>query len=176
MITINNLQDADDTLRRIGRLQRDIATEETLLNDVIENLKTMTKQKVDPLQAELDAASQTLLNWIRYERRQIISGTTKSKELTYGTIGVRDSTPVPRAMPGVSGKEIAKGLLKAGLKGCVKIEYKWIKNAVKGLDERLRPRLERIGIRFTKVKKDRPFFTINEEKIAGEYPVTTEVE
>lgn len=168
MITINSLQDADNTLRCIGRLQRDIESEKVLLNDAIENLKLISERKARPMLEELESAEQQLLNWIRYEKRSIIKGTTKSVDLTYGTIGVRDSVPVPKAMPGFSRDEIGKGLLKAGFRDCVKIEYKWIKNAVKALDASLRPRLERIGIRFSKVKKDQPFYTINEATIAPE--------
>jgi len=164
----NNLQEADNTLRRIGRLQRNIKSEEVLLNDAIEHLKKETERKVIPLREEFNSADRVLLDWIKDNKRIFTQGATKSQELTYGGIGLRDSVSVPKAMPGQKRDEIAKSLLKAGFRDCVKVEYKWIKNAVKALDTSLRPKLERLGIMFTRVRKDQPFYTINEQKIAEE--------
>jgi phage host-nuclease inhibitor protein Gam len=165
---LNNPQDVDNTLRTIGRLQRDIQSEKILLDDAIENLKKMLLWRVSPLCEKRDAAEATLLEYIKRNKQAIASGPAKSIAFSFGTIGLRDSQSVPKNARGVTNKEIAEGLIEAGFKDCAKVEYRWIKNAVKALDVSLRRKLERIGIVFTKVKKDQPFYTINEAKIEEE--------
>lgn len=167
-MTLQTFRDADEALLKIGRLQRDIKAEELLLNDGIERLKGVASQKIGPLREELEAADEQLMEFIESNKSDIASGPSKSVQLSFGTIGVKDEQSVPQRMRGYTDEIVAKNLIKNGFEECTKIEYKWIKNAVKALDESLRARLERYGIRFTKPRRNRPFYTIDESKIPTE--------
>lgn len=160
---IRSQVEADQTLLRIGRLQRDIKSEEILLNDGIESLTKLAETKVKPFRDELEAADEILLEYITRNKSEIASGPAKSITLTYGTIGVRDNPPVPAIMRGYHEEDVAKLLLKGGVKQCVKVSYRWIKNAVKNLpwDEE---RFAKFGIRM-KQKKNVPFYTVDEAAI-----------
>ena len=163
---LNNSQEADNTLRRIGHLQRDIKSEEVLLNDAVERLKKEAERKVIPLQDELHVAESILLRWVKENTRDFAAAPTKSRELTYGTVGVKDFPPVPTFMRGYHEADVAKALLKAGVTQCVKVSYKWIKNAVKNLPWP-EERFAKFGIKIMQ-KRNQPFYTINEQKIAEE--------
>ena len=160
-MTITNVHDADQTLLRIGRLQRDIASEEVLLNDGIDNLKKLTEAKVLPLQQELQASEQILLDWIKANSREFSA--PRSRELTYGTIGLRDFAEKPRLVRGFKEEDVAKQLLRAGFKQVVKVKYSIIRNALKNLPWPVE-RFAKFGIKITQ-KKNQPFYTIDQAKI-----------
>lgn len=165
-MTIFSIHDADAILRQIGRLQRDIKAEEVILNDAIDHMKKQSATKSEPMVIELKAAEKSLLDWIKKNKRDFTSADKKSKDLTYGTIGVMDYPPVPAFLPGYHEEEVAKALLKAGFRDCVKVSYKWIKNGVKNLQISA-DRLARLGIKMTQ-KRDQPFYSINASKIEEE--------
>lgn len=161
--TVSDLREADQTLLRIGRLQRDIASEEVLLNDGIDNLKKLTEAKVLPLQEDLQASEQVLLDWIKANPKEFSA--PRSRELTYGTIGLRDFAEKPRLVRGIKEEDVAKQLLRAGFKQVVKVKYSIIRNALKNLSWTAE-RFAKFGIRITQ-KKNQPFYAINEAKIVA---------
>ena len=164
MITISNLHEADQTLLRIGRLQRDIEAEEIILNDGIFNLKNLSAQRLAPKHEELGAAEEQLLAWIKTNSRDFSD--PRSKDLTYGTIGLRDFSPKPRLIGGNKEEDVAKSLLRAGFKQVVNVKYSLIRNALKSLPWPAE-RFAKFGIKIGQ-KKNQPFYTIDRAKIAAE--------
>lgn len=163
---IRNHQDVNQTLLKIGRLQRDIKAEEILLNDAVENMKKLSLQKVAPLHEERDAAEEQLLDYIGANKSSLISSFSKSVELPFGIIGVKDGRLVPVLMRGYHVEDVAKQLFRAGFKQCVNIRYQLIKTALVNV-QNAAERLGKFGVRFRQ-KKNVPYYTINEQKIAEE--------
>jgi phage host-nuclease inhibitor protein Gam len=163
MQPIRNSNEADQTLLKIGRLQRDIQSEKILLDDGIEQLKKMSLRKVAPLCDEREAAEEVLLEYIKTNKSEIASGSAKSVTLTHGTIGLRDDPSALALMRGFKEEDVAKSLVKAGYKQYVDIKYKLIRSAIKSLDDAA-GKLAKFGIKITQ-KRNVPFYTIDEAKI-----------
>ena len=165
-MTIRNIDEANQTLLKIGRLQRDIQEQQILLNDTIEQQKKLFTDKARPMRDELEAADELLLKWIKNNPQEFVTASSKSTELPFGTIGLKDGRMIPVLKKGHRVEEVAKQLYRAGFKQCVNIRYRLIKTALVNVQNGAE-RLAKFNIRFRQ-KKNVPYYTINEQKIAEE--------
>ncbi|MFN0156916.1 MAG: host-nuclease inhibitor Gam family protein [Bacteroidota bacterium] len=169
MLTIHVIQDADDTLAKIGRLNRDIDAERVMLDDAIAELTRVSAEKLKPVIDERNDAEKILLEYIKRNKRDFSE--QRTTELTFGTIGVRNYPGKPSVERGLKAEDVAKRLYKIKrFRNLVKVKYSLIKNALKGM-ENAASTLAKYGIRFSQ-KKDQPFYTINESKIDEQFPLT----
>lgn len=164
-MNITNTTHANLALRDIGRLDRDIKTEEIILNDAIDKLREEQAAKIAPMNAKRKMLADGVLAYIKTNKRTLKD--FRSLELDYGTIGIRDSPTKLGIIRGFTKEDVAKRI--ADLKqfaGCVRVRYTLVMNAIKALNLPA-DKLIQYGLTQTQ-KKHQPFFTINEAKIEAE--------
>src|SRR2546430_2356396 len=89
---LQNYQDADQVLRKIGELDRKIGAIEASTNEAIDHAKYIVKQAGEPLQAiktKLERQLKELCETNRADFAQV-----RTRELTFGSIGLRKSWKV----------------------------------------------------------------------------------
>jgi phage host-nuclease inhibitor protein Gam len=161
---VDSWTDADQALRAIGRANRDIAMEEVAMNDAIEQVKRTSEEKVAPLETERKLIAKRLEAFVKAHYKEL--GTARSRELTYGTVGVKDFPPEVAFLKDQDEDSVAKLLLKKGYEQCVQVKRKVIKNAVKALNLS-EEALSKLGLRL-KQKKNQVYYTIDQDRIARE--------
>lgn len=161
---IENWNDVDRALLAIGRTERDIAMEEVAMNDAIEQVKRTSEEKVAPLETERKLVAKRLVDFVKGHYKEL--GTARSRELTYGTVGVKDFPAEVAFLKDHDEDSVAKLLLKKGYEQCVQVKRKVVKNAVKALNLS-EEALSRLGLKL-KQKKNQVFYTIDEDRIARE--------
>ena len=161
---IENWNDVDRALLAIGRSERDIAMEEVAMNDAIEQVKRTSEEKVAPLETGRKLIEKRLTDFVKAHYKEL--GTARSRELTYGTVGVKDFPTEVAFLRDQDDDSVAKLLLKKGYEQCVQVKRKVVKNAVKALDLS-EEALEKLGLKL-KQKKNQVFYTIDEDRIARE--------
>ncbi len=166
-MSIASLNQANDAIKDLYRLKRDIAAEEVILNDAIEKLKEKSLEVTAPLSARYALVESELLDYIKKNKKEICREGKKSIDLLYGKIGIEDSRPGLTQLKGFTKDDTAKLLLKSpSFKHCAKVTYSYIKDAVRALNLPAE-KLARFGLRLTQ-SKDKPYFTFNEAKLSEE--------
>ena len=113
-LQLENWQQADDALRQIGEDRRDLASIETMMNERIADAK---EAKGRPIKDHIAMLEQALREFATLHRADL--GKAKSRTLTFGKVGFRQSTrlTLPRGVEKV--KTIIEELLRRGMKECV---------------------------------------------------------
>ena len=114
-LQLENWQQADDTLRQIGEDRRDLAAIETVMNERIADAKADAEAKGRPIKDHITMLEQALREFAMLHRADL--GKAKSRTLTFGKVGFRQSTPLPRGVEKI--KTIIEELLRRGMKECV---------------------------------------------------------
>ena len=161
---ITSWNDADNALLEIGRIDRDISAEEIAMNDAIEQIKRSSEEKTLPLQTNRKLTEKRLVDFIKSHYKEL--GAARSRQLTFGTVGVKDFPAEIAFIAGQDESSVTAGLIKKGYDQCVQIKRKVIKNAVKGLDL-TEDALQKLGMKL-KQKKNQPFYQVDEDRIARE--------
>lgn len=87
---LKSWQDVDDTLRQIAVLNRQLAAIEAKQNERIDRIKHETAEQADPVRATLKALGADLKDYA--ERHREAFGGAKTRALTFGRVGFRQST------------------------------------------------------------------------------------
>mgnify|MGYP002570243671 FL=1 len=116
-LQLENWQQADDALRQIGENRRDLAAIENMLNERIADAKADAEAKGRPIKDHIAMLEQALREFATLHRADL--GKAKSRTLTFGKVGFRQSTrlTLPRGVEKV--KTIIEELLRRGMKECV---------------------------------------------------------
>lgn len=116
-LQLENWQQADDALRQIGENRRDLASIETMMNERIADAKADAEAKGRPIKDHIAMLEQALREFAMLHRADL--GKAKSRTLTFGKVGFRQSTrlTLPRGVEKV--KTIIEELLRRGMKECV---------------------------------------------------------
>ena len=116
-LQLENWQQADDALRQIGEDRRDLASIETMMNERIADAKADAEEKGRPIKDHIAMLEQALREFAMLHRADL--GKAKSRTLTFGKVGFRQSTrlTLPRGVEKI--KTIIAELLRRGMKECV---------------------------------------------------------
>ena len=116
-LQLENWQQADDALRQIGENRRDLASVENMMNERIADAKADAEAKGRPIKDHIAMLEQALREFATLHRADL--GKAKSRTLTFGKVGFRQSTrlTLPRGAEKV--KTIIEELLRRGMKECV---------------------------------------------------------
>ena len=116
-LQLENWQQADDALRQIGEDRRDLAAIENVMNERIADAKADAEAKGRPIKDHIAMLEQALREFAMLHRADL--GKAKSRTLTFGKVGFRQSTrlTLPRGVEKV--KTIIEELLRRGMKECV---------------------------------------------------------
>ena len=116
-LQLENWQQADDALRQIGENRRDLAAIENVMNERIADAKADAEAKGRPIKDHIAMLEQALREFATLHRADL--GKAKSRTLTFGKVGFRQSTrlTLPRGAEKV--KTIIEELLRRGMKECV---------------------------------------------------------
>ena len=102
-LTLSSWQEADEALRQIGENRRDIAAIESVMNERIADAKATADAKARPIREQTALLETALKDFAITHRADM--GKAKSKALTFGKIGFRQSTKLilPRGVEKVKG-------------------------------------------------------------------------
>ena len=116
-LQLENWQQADDALRQIGEDRRDLAAIENVMNERIADAKADAEAKGRPIKDHIAMLEQALREFAMLHRADL--GKAKSRTLTFGKVGFRQSTrlTLPRGVEKI--KTIIEELLRRGMKECV---------------------------------------------------------
>ena len=89
-LQLENWQQADDALRQIGENRRDLAEIENMMNERIANAKADAEAKGRPIKDHIAMLEQALREFAMLHRADL--GKAKSRTLTFGKVGFRQST------------------------------------------------------------------------------------
>jgi phage host-nuclease inhibitor protein Gam len=125
---LESLNDADNALREIGLLEREIETLDAAAQKQIGDIKAEAKKQGEPLRDRITALSEKLYAFSEYNKKDLYKD-RKSVELAFGVFGYRQSTSI-------SVKKTTVLLLKKlKLEKYVRIEETANKDAMKELDD-----------------------------------------
>jgi phage host-nuclease inhibitor protein Gam len=147
--------DADNALRKIGELDREISLIETAGNEAIDRIKAETKAAVEPVAAIKSVLERQLKEFA--EARRVDFASTRTRELTFGSIGFRRSTSVVIKKVG----DTLAALKALGLATCIRTKGEPDKEAMKELDSET---LASVGAALQ--TKDTFGYEINRQRIA----------
>lgn len=118
-----SLRQAQQSITRIGQLQRDLTRMEAAMNDVIAAAKAKYEEKAAPLQGDLKDITEGLRVWADAHRDELTDGgKTKTADLGVGKIAWRLRPPSVRA-PKAAEKlaELIGWLRKKGLSRFIRV-------------------------------------------------------
>ena len=123
-----NLEDADDALRNIGLLERELEAIDADAQKQIGEIKVAAVKKGETLRARISETTGKLQVYADYNKTDLFKD-RKSIDLTFGTFGYRKSTSI-------SVKKTTVDLLeKLGLGKYIRIEKSPDKEAMKEMDD-----------------------------------------
>ena len=123
-----NLEDADDALRNIGLLERELESIDADAQKQIGEIKAAAVKKGETLRARISETTGKLQVYADYNKTDLFKD-RKSIDLTFGTFGYRKSTSI-------SVKKTTVDLLeKLGLGKYIRIEKSPDKEAMKEMDD-----------------------------------------
>lgn len=125
---LSSWQEVDEAVRSLGEIQREIMAAENACNEKIIAAKTKAAEKVEPLKEKAQRLELLIKDYAETHRDEIKG---KSRAMTFGTLGFRQSTSliIKKAADAI---EALKGL---GLYGCIKIKETVDKERVKALPD-----------------------------------------
>ena len=125
---LESLEDADNALRNIGLLERELEAIDADAQKQIGEIKAAAAKKGEPLRARISETSGKLKVYADYHRAELFKD-RKSIELTFGIFGYRKSTSI-------SVRKTTVDLLeKLGLGRYIRIDKNPDKEAMKEMDD-----------------------------------------
>ncbi len=116
-LKFENWQEADEALRQIGENRRDLTAIENVMNERIADAKATADAKARPIREQTALLETAIKDFAIAHRADM--GKAKSKALTFGKVGFRQSTRLilPRGAEKV--KAILSELLRRDMTECV---------------------------------------------------------
>jgi len=125
---LENLEDANDVLRNLGLLEREIETIDAEAQKQIGEIKAAAAKQGEPLRKRIAEMTGKIQVYADYNKTDLFKD-RKSVDLTFGTFGYRKSTSI-------SVKKTTVDLLKKlGLVSFLRIEEQPDKEAMKEMDD-----------------------------------------
>ncbi len=90
--TLENWEQVDESLRRLGEIERVVSSAENRLNKRIETMKAETKEKAAPLLEEKKSLEKDIERYCRENQADL--GDRRSRDFTHGTIRFRKVSKV----------------------------------------------------------------------------------
>ena len=125
--TLESWTDVDTCLREIGTLDRELALLEHAQQEQIDAIKAATKAAAEPLQAKKAGLELAIQQFAEANRGEFIK--TKTRELTFGSVGFRLSTKVLIKSVG----NTLQALKDMALTACIRTREECDKEAMKNL-------------------------------------------
>lgn len=125
--TLESWTDVDACLKAIGEVDRELAILEAAQQESIDQIKAATKLAAEPLQNKKAGLELAIQQYAEANRAEFVK--TKSRELTFGSVGFRLSTRV--AIKNVG--NTLQALKDFGLTACIRIKEECDKEAMKNL-------------------------------------------
>lgn len=116
-LRLESWQEVDAALRTIGENHRDLAAIENVMNERIAVAKADAEAKGRPIKEQIALFEQALREFAMLHRADM--GKAKSKALTFGKVGFRQSTKLTLPRGAEKVKAIIAELLRRGMKECV---------------------------------------------------------
>lgn len=116
-IALTSWNDADDALRQIGENQRDLAAIESVMNEQIALAKANAEAKGRPIKEQTAMLEQALREFATLHRADM--GKAKSRVLTFGRIGFRQSTKLVLPRGAEKLRAIMDALIQRGMLECI---------------------------------------------------------
>lgn len=116
-LTLSSWQEADDALRQIGENRRDLSAIENVMNERIADAKATADAKARPIREQTALLEAALREFAVLHRADM--GKAKSKAMTFGKVGFRQSTKLTLPRGAEKVKAILDELLRRGMTECV---------------------------------------------------------
>lgn len=157
---IADLVGADGVLRELAEIDRGLATIETTLNAKVDNLKKAADAEASPMREHREELAAALMAFAEDRKVEIFVG-AKSVELTFGTIGFRESTKLKPASKRTTWEMVLERLRELGEKSAIRTSEQINKETLEGWTEE---KLVLIGVR--RWQEDRFWFELKREALA----------
>lgn len=152
---LSSWDDVDQALAEIGEIDRELGLIEASQQESIDRIKATTKTTAEPLQLRKAALEALIQQYAEANRGELQK--TKTKALTFGTVGFRLSTRV--VIKRVA--DTLQALKDMGLKACIRVKEEVDKEAMKNLP------LETLAAVGASLKTEDAFgYEVNREKLA----------
>jgi phage host-nuclease inhibitor protein Gam len=125
---LQNFAEVDEALQEIGGIDRELAMIEADQNECIDLIKAEAKQKAEPLNERKGSLERLMKEFCEAHRAEFAK--TKTRELTFGSVGYRLSTRVIIKRMG----DTLQALKDFGLLKCIRVKEEPDKEAMKELD------------------------------------------
>jgi phage host-nuclease inhibitor protein Gam len=125
---LKSWEEVDDTLRRIGEIERDLMLIEGDTNHAIDELKAKAKTDSKPLQDQKAGLELAIKEFCEANRGEFLK--VKTKQLVFGSVGFRLSTKVLIRKVG----DTLQALKDLNLTACIRTKEEIDKEALKNLD------------------------------------------
>ncbi|WP_418647242.1 host-nuclease inhibitor Gam family protein [Thauera butanivorans] len=125
--TLDSWNDVDACLKAIGEVDRELGLLEAAQQEQIDAIKASTKAAAEPLQNKKAGLELAIQQYAEANRGEFVK--TKTKELTFGSVGFRLSSKVVIKNLG----NTLQALKDFGLTSCIRIKEECDKEAMKNL-------------------------------------------
>jgi phage host-nuclease inhibitor protein Gam len=125
--TLQSWSDVDQALSKIGEIDRELALLEASQQEQIDRIKASIKACAEPFQSKKAVLEQSVQLYA--ENNQAEFRTSKTKVLTFGSVGFRLSTKVTFKR----GVDVVQALKDLGLAHCIRVKEEADKEAMKNL-------------------------------------------
>jgi phage host-nuclease inhibitor protein Gam len=152
---------ADDALRQLAEVARELALIEQGMNEQIDALKAAAKLQLEPLTASRKRLEDALAVFGTLKKAELFTDRKRSLELTFGVIGYRKATSL-RLLAKHTWAMVLKRLQDLGLAEGVRTKQEVDKDALRTWPDE---RLETVGVKRETV--DEFFVELKQEEIAS---------
>ncbi|MFV0401696.1 MAG: host-nuclease inhibitor Gam family protein [Oscillospiraceae bacterium] len=129
--SIGSWEDVDKTMKCIGELQNAIGELELDMNRRLASVKQSADKQAKPLQEKIKMLERELKDFVQYHQDEMEG---KSRKLTFGSAGFRESTKVviPKS---VTKEDFFARLEQLGMNDCIKVERSVLRDPMKRYPE-----------------------------------------
>ena len=158
---VKSVEDANQTLREIAMIEREISAIETRMNENIDKIKAKAKMKAASYEKQLQGLENGLQAFSEFNKPKLFEK-KKSMSLNFGSLGFRKNT-VLKPMPKFTWAKVLEILKAKGLNSAIRTKETPNKDI---LGEWSDERLSIVSVR--RVSSDQFWYTVNEEELKNE--------
>lgn len=162
LVLIEDLAGADKALAEIAEHERDLAYIEAAMNKAIDKAKTEAEKLAAPIRARLAALDNGLHAFGAHHKVEVVQGKRRSVELTFGTLGFRQSTEV-KPMPKTTWTRVLELLKQKGYDQAVRVKEEPDKDVLHTYTDE---ELAEVSVR--RVAKDSFWYEVKAEAVNGD--------
>lgn len=133
---LKSFEEVNEHLEQMADLQRQIELEQSACNEHVDQLKTASQEKIKPLIDDMKTRELLIKEYCEHHRESFEK--VKTKKLTHGSVGFRQSSSVSIPDPDYTLEQ----LRKLSLSHCIRTKTDPDKDQIKQLD---REQLNQIG-------------------------------